>query len=139
MEPEIPAEIVVAIIASTGAIILSVVNMILSTILNNKKVRKKQLDEQTCDIFKRIKVLELASQAILRDRLYSEYNRLIDRGYATYDEKENFENMYKNYHSLGSNGVMDHIREEVTELPTKQHSRVRKTKNEDEDMNNEYE
>lgn len=135
MEPEI----VVAIIASTGAIILSVVNMVLSTILNNKKVRKKQLDEQTCDIFKRIKVLELASQAILRDRLYSEYNRLIDQGYATYDEKENFENMYKNYHSLGSNGVMDHIREEVNELPTKQHSRVRKTKNEDEDMDNEYE
>lgn len=134
MEPEI----VVAIIASTGAIILSVVNMVLSTILNNKKVRKKQLDEQTCDIFKRIKVLELASQAILRDRLYSEYNRLIDQGYATYDEKENFENMYKNYHSLGSNGVMDHIREEVNELPTKQHSRVRKTKNEDEDMDNEY-
>lgn len=134
MEPEI----VVAIIASTGAIILSVVNMVLSTILNNKKVRKKQLDEQTCDIFKRIKVLELASQAILRDRLYFEYNRLIDQGYATYDEKENFENMYKNYHSLGSNGVMDHIREEVNELPTKQHSRVRKTKNEDEDMDNEY-
>lgn len=134
MEPEI----VVAIIASTGAIILSVVNMVLSTILNNKKVRKKQLDEQTCDIFKRIKVLELASQAILRDRLYSEYNRLIDQGYATYDEKENFENMYKNYHSLGSNGVMDHIREEVNELPTKQHSRVRKTKNEDEDIDNEY-
>lgn len=134
MEPEI----VVAIIASTGAIILSVVNMVLSTILNNKKVRKKQLDEQTCDIFKRIKVLELASQAILRDRLYSEYNRLVDQGYATYDEKENFENMYKNYHSLGSNGVMDHIREEVNELPTKQHSRVKKTKNEDEDMDNEY-
>ncbi len=134
MEPEI----VVAIIASTGAIILSVVNMILSTVLNDKKVRKKQLDEQTCDIFKRIKVLELASQAILRDRLYSEYNRLIDRGYATYDEKENFENMYKNYHSLGSNGVMDHIREEVTDLPIKQYSRVRKTKNEDEDMDNEY-
>lgn len=134
MEPEI----VVAIIASTGAIILSVVNMVLSTILNNKKVRKKQLDEQTCDIFNRIKVLELASQAILRDRLYSEYNRLIDQGYATYDEKENFENMYKNYHSLGSNGVMDHIREEVNGLPTKQHSRVRKTKNEDEDMDNEY-
>lgn len=134
MEPEI----VVAIIASTGAIILSVVNMVLSTILNNKKVRKKQLDEQTCDIFNRIKVLELASQAILRDRLYSEYNRLIDQGYATYDEKENFENMYKNYHSLGSNGVMDHIREEVTELPTKQHSRAKKTKNEDEDIDNEY-
>nr|DAP44084.1 MAG TPA: holin protein [Caudoviricetes sp.] len=134
MEPEI----VVAIIASTGAIILSVVNMVLSTVLNNKKIRKKQLDEQTCEIFKRIKVLELASQAILRDRLYSEYNRLIDRGYATYDEKENFENMYKNYHSLGSNGVMDHIRDEVTELPTKQHSRVRKTKNENEDMDNEY-
>lgn len=135
MEPEIA----VAIITSVGAIILSVVNIILSTVLNDKKLRKKQLDEQTCDIFERIKVLELASQAILRDRLYSEYNRLIDRGYATYDEKENFENMYKNYHSLGSNGVMDHIREEVTELPTKQRSRVRKTKNEDEDMNNEYE
>lgn len=127
MEPEI----VVAIITSVGAILLSIVNVILSTVLNNKKIRKKQLDEQTCDIFKRIKVLELANQAILRDRLYSEYNRLIDQGYATYDEKENFENMYKNYHSLGSNGVMDHIRDEVTELPTRQRIKVKKIDNEE--------
>lgn len=113
-------EIVVAIITACGAIILSLVNMIVSTLLNNRKKRKEELNEQTDVIFKRLNLLELSTQAILRDRLYAEHSKLMRRGRATYDEKNNFENMYKNYHTLGSNGVMDVIRKEVEYLPTKE-------------------
>ena len=39
-----------------------------------------------------------------------------DSSYKTI--KENFENVYTNYHSLGLNGVMDGIRKSFMELPT---------------------
>ena len=34
------------------------------------------------------------------------------------DVKDNFDNLYQQYHALGKNGVMDSFHEEVMELPT---------------------
>ena len=53
--------------------------------------------------------LKSGVQALLRDRLYGLYNEYRDRGYAPLYAKENFKNMYKWYHNLGENGVMDSI------------------------------
>ena len=60
-------------------------------------------------------------QAILRDRLY-QLNRYCTtrKGYTTIDDRENFENMYQRYHSLGVNGVMDKTRAKFFELPTEE-------------------
>lgn len=54
--------------------------------------------------------IKLGMQALLRDRLYKIYDKCTAKGYATLYERENFENLYLQYHSLGSNGVMDDIR-----------------------------
>lgn len=62
--------------------------------------------------------LERGVQALLRDRLVSRYDEYIKCGYAPIHVKENFENMYQQYHALGANGVMDSIREEFNALPT---------------------
>ena len=59
-------------------------------------------------------------QSILRDRLYELYNLCLRKGFATLDERENFENMYQKYHSLGMNGVMDDIHYKFFELPTEE-------------------
>lgn len=59
----------------------------------------------------------LGVQALLRDRLIQTYNHYNDKGYAPIYAKENFENMYQQYHSLGKNGVMDEIYEKFKELP----------------------
>lgn len=76
-------------------------------------------------LFIKIKANELKTraisegvQALLRDRLIAEYNEAIHKGYAHIYDQENFENMYKQYHNLGGNGVMDEIREKYQKLPT---------------------
>lgn len=56
-------------------------------------------------------------QALLRDRLYNLYRVCDDKGSATLSERDNFENMYKQYHGLGVNGVMDDIRDKFLNLP----------------------
>lgn len=59
----------------------------------------------------------LGVQALLRDRLIQSYNHHTDRGFAPIYAKENFENMWKQYHNLGVNGVMDGLHEAFMALP----------------------
>ncbi len=63
--------------------------------------------------------LELGVQALLRDRLIHQYEKYKSRGYAPIYAKENFENLYEQYHKLGANGVMDSIHEEFRNLPAR--------------------
>ena len=68
-------------------------------------------------------------QSILRDRLYELYNICSRKGFASLDERENFENMYQKYHSLGVNGVMDDIHKKFLHLPTEEYNENQKNKN----------
>ena len=68
--------------------------------------------------FRRMEALERGVQAILRDRLYQAYNHFTEKGHAPLYARENFENMYQQYHNLGKNGVMDDIRKKFLELPS---------------------
>lgn len=56
-------------------------------------------------------------RAILRDRLLQAFRGCARRGYAAPDERQNFENMYVQYHALGGNGVMDDVRRKFFALP----------------------
>ncbi len=62
------------------------------------------------------KAIQLGVQALLRDRLYKIYGMCADKGYSTLSERENFENLYTQYHGLGQNGVMDDVRKKFLEL-----------------------
>lgn len=57
-------------------------------------------------------------QALLRDRLYAEYEKYSEQDYAPIRARENFENMWTQYHNLGKNGVMDDIHNKFMKLPT---------------------
>ena len=61
----------------------------------------------------------LGVQALLRDRLINSYNKYAEKGYAPIYAKDNFENMWQQYHNLGANGVMDEIHEKFKDLPVK--------------------
>lgn len=61
---------------------------------------------------------KLGVQALLRAQMIADYNKWFDRGYAPIYVKQNFENCWKQYHSLGANGVMDDIRVKFLQLPT---------------------
>lgn len=66
---------------------------------------------------KKTEAVCLGVQALLRNQLIQSYNDHLDKGYAPIYAKENFENMWKQYHNLGVNGVMDEIHERFMELP----------------------
>lgn len=56
-------------------------------------------------------------QALLRDRLLQAFRSYEDRGWADSDDRQNWENMYLQYHALGGNGVIDDIRKRLFALP----------------------
>lgn len=65
-----------------------------------------------------IKGVRLGVQALLRAQLIADWNHYSEKGFAPIYARENFENVYQQYHSLGANGVMDDIRNKFLALPT---------------------
>jgi hypothetical protein len=62
--------------------------------------------------------LRSGMQALLRAQMITDYNKWMEKGYAPIYARENFENCWKQYHSLGANGVMDDIHQKFMTLPT---------------------
>ena len=56
---------------------------------------------------------------LLRVQLIENHERWMQRGYVTTHGIENFIEMYNTYRSLGGNGMVTHLMEEVGELPIK--------------------
>lgn len=57
-------------------------------------------------------------QALLRSEIIREYERWTDKEYCPVYARDNVQNMYKQYHGLGQNGVIDDLMERLMELPT---------------------
>ena len=69
-------------------------------------------------VFHQIRGVKLGVQALLRAQMIHDYNKYTELGYAPIYARQNFENCWKQYHSLGANGVMDDIHEKFLRLPT---------------------
>lgn len=63
--------------------------------------------------------LKYGMQAMLRDVLLKRYKEISADGYATYEEKENYQHLYEQYKALGGNGVMDKVYDTIINLPLK--------------------
>lgn len=68
--------------------------------------------------FSQIKGIKLGVQALLRAQMIHDYNKWTEQGYAPIYARQNFENCWAQYHSLGANGVMDDIHRKFLALPT---------------------
>ena len=64
------------------------------------------------------KALKAGIQALLRSQMISDFNKYTEKGYAPIYARESFENCWKQYHSLGVNGVMDDLHRKFLELST---------------------
>lgn len=69
-------------------------------------------------ILKRVMALNYGIQAVLRDRLRYLYKEYEKRGWVDLDDREDWINMYNQYHTLGKNGVMDDVKNKLLALPT---------------------
>ena len=64
------------------------------------------------------KATMLGVQALLRDRLLQAFNHYLARGWIGASERDNIENMYTQYESLGENNVISDIYNQVRALPS---------------------
>lgn len=66
------------------------------------------------------KATRLGIKALLRSQMISEYRtHYEERGYASIFVKDNFQNIWEQYHAIkGPNGVMDDLHEKFLRLPT---------------------
>lgn len=75
------------------------------------------------------KALKAGIQALLRAQMISDFNKYSEKGYAPIYARDNFENCWNQYHSLGVNGVMDDLHRKFLELSTDPPGRMsRRTK-----------
>lgn len=64
------------------------------------------------------KATMLGVQALLRDRLLQAFSYYLARGWIGAGERDNIDNMYTQYESLGENNVISDIYNQVRELPS---------------------
>lgn len=88
---------------SVPALILMIVKYMLNQIKQNRKDTE---------------AVKLGLQALLRSQMISDYNKYSEKGFAPVYARDNFENCWKRYHSLGANGVMDDLHEKFLDFPT---------------------
>ena len=63
--------------------------------------------------------LEKGMMLLLRAKLIEYHKEWTERGYITTHGIQNFLEMYEVYHSLGGNGMVTHLKEEVEKLDVK--------------------
>ena len=77
-----------------------------------EEIRNKSLETET-----QTRAIMMGLQAILRDTLLQRYRHYFEKGWADYDDRENMENLWAQYHALGANGIMDGYRARFLSLP----------------------
>lgn len=85
---------------------------VLSTKLKKNKEKEKAIEIKQ-------KALEEGVQALLRNELVRRYREYEVKGELSILDKENIEEMFKQYEKLGGNGTVKQLMEELMHLPTK--------------------
>ena len=96
----------------------TIISSIISTIASAIKHKREKKSEESIQAEQNLSAVQLGLQALLRANMINDYNRWNEKGYAPIYARENFENCWKQYHTLGANGVMDDIHKKFMELPT---------------------
>lgn len=104
-------------IIGVPALISGIVLIVINRSLKKRDAKQEEIRKQNAEMERQNKAIMLGVQAILRDRLLQGYRHYIDKGFAEYDDRENMENIYTQYHALGANGVMDDMRDKFRSLP----------------------
>ena len=99
------------------SIISGIVALILSRGMKKRDQKQEQIRIQNDIMEKQNKAIMAGVQAILRDRLLQGYKIFLAKGWADYEDRANLENIWKQYHALGANGVMNDMRKQFRQLP----------------------
>lgn len=98
------------ILLETYTIVLPVLlGYIVWLLKEQKKSRKTEAEKRDAN--------SRGTMLLLRVQLIEYHEEWMKRGYVTKHGIQNFMEMYEAYHSLGGNGMVTHLLEEVRELP----------------------
>lgn len=86
--------------------------------------RQEEIRQKSLEMEKQNRAIMMGLQAILRDRLLQGYRHYFIKGWADYDDRENLENLWVQYHALGANGIMDGYRARFLALPVSRDDRT---------------
>lgn len=100
------------------SIALSVVSTVLAFILKsyiseNKELRKEREEKRS----QRETALEDGVVCLLRKQLMDDYSKYMELGHIPSKALESGLLMYKAYKGLGGNGMIDHMEDEIQNLP----------------------
>lgn len=96
--------------------VLGFVSTMLTYLLQQSGKENRKLKEEQK---KRTTALEEGVVCILRKHLMDEHEYWMAKGYITPKALESGLLMYKAYKALGGNGMIDHMEQEIQELPIK--------------------
>lgn len=100
------------------AIFSGIVMLLIKHYLEKTQLHSKETEKRLAETEAKSQAAMLGIQALLRAQMISDYNHYREKGFAPIYARDNFENCWKHYHSLGANGVMDDIHEKFLKLPT---------------------
>lgn len=104
-------EVVISIATSLVSAVL--VFLLQSAIKENRELKKEKEAKQS----QRERALEDGVVCLLRKQLMEDHNLYMKQGYISSKALESGILMYKAYKSLGGNGMIDHMEEEIQALP----------------------
>lgn len=102
------------------SIISGIVALLLTRGMKLRDEKQEEIKRQNEILEQQSKAIMAGVQAILRDRLLQGYRHYISKGWADYEDRSNLDNIWKQYHTLGANGVMDDMRKQFRALPVRE-------------------
>ena len=105
-------------VCGVSGIISGLVGVLIAVFLKRPlEKRVKDSEAASARVEKQNKATQLGVQALLRDRLLQAFEHYLARGWITAGERDNVDNMYKQYEALGENNVISDIYNKVRQLP----------------------
>ena len=99
------------------SIISGIVALMIQRGMKSRDAKQEEIRIQSQAMEEQNRAIMMGVQAILRDRLLQGYRDFAEKGWADYDDRENMENLWMQYHALGANGIMDDYRKRFLDLP----------------------
>ena len=105
-------------VCGVSGIVSGAVGVLIAVFLKRPlEKRVKSSEESSARVEEQNKATQLGVQALLRDRLMQAFEFYLARGWINAGERDNVDNMYKQYESLGENNVISDIYDKVRALP----------------------
>ena len=105
-------------VCGVSGIVSGAVGVLIAVFLKRPlEKRVKSSEEASARVEEQNKATQLGVQALLRDRLLQAFEYYLARGWISAGERDNVDNMYKQYEALGENNVISDIYNDVRALP----------------------